>query len=197
ECASQLDAAAQRYLHLIRTSTKQMDHLIEDLLAFSRLGRQALRKRTLEPAELVQQSLDELKAEQEGRVVAVRIGQLPSCEGDPVLLKQVFMNLLQNALKFTRTREQAMLEIGWAKTTEKGPAYFVKDNGVGFNMQYAPQIFGVFQRLHRAEEYEGTGVGLAIVQRIIHRHGGTVWAESDLDKGATFYFTVTGEAGHA
>jgi light-regulated signal transduction histidine kinase (bacteriophytochrome) len=196
ECASQLDAAAQRYLHLIRTSTKQMDHLVEDLLAFSRLGRQALRKRSLEPAELVRHSLEELKSEQEGRAVDIRIEHLPACEGDLVLLKQVFINLLQNALKFTRTRDRAILEVGWTKT-EKGQAYYVKDNGVGFNMQYASQIFGVFQRLHRAEDYEGTGVGLAIVQRIIHRHGGTVWAEAEVNRGATFYFTLTGEVTHA
>jgi light-regulated signal transduction histidine kinase (bacteriophytochrome) len=192
EYAAHLDLTARRYLELIRTSTKQMDQLVQGLLDFSRLGRQPLHKRSVETASLVQQSLSELKGEYQGRTVDVRIGELPPCEGDPVLLKQVFVNLLQNALKFTRRRNPAVIEVGSIQTP-KGRAYFVKDNGIGFNMQYAQQLFGVFQRLHRSEEYEGTGVGLAVVQRIIHRHGGTVWAESEVENGAVFYFTVAPE----
>lgn len=196
ECSSQLSAAAHRYLQLVRASVKQMDKLVEDLLAFSRLGRQALRKRPLNPSDLAREAFEELKREHEGRIVEVLIDEIPLCEGDPTLLKQVFLNLLQNALKFTRARDRAIIEVGWT-ATEKGTAYFIKDNGIGFNMLHADQLFGVFQRLQRAEDYEGTGVGLAIVQRIIHRHGGTVWAESEVNRGATFYFTLSGDGHHA
>lgn len=195
EYSAQLPPPAVRYLQLTRNATQQMDQLVNDLLNFSRLGRQPLHVQVVQPSELARQALDDLQAEQENRKVVVKIGELPSCEADPVLLKQVFVNLLQNALKFTRPRAEALIEVG-SLDTEQGPAYYVKDNGVGFNMQYAENIFGVFQRLHRSEEYEGTGVGLAIVQRIVQRHGGTIWAEAEVDKGATFFFTLGG-ARHA
>ena len=193
EYAPQLPAEAQRYLGLVRDNAQQMGHLIEDLLAFSRLSRQPLNKQTVAPAELVRQVLAELRAEQEGRKVEVTIGDLPACEADPALLKQVWVNLLSNALKFTRKREDAQHRNRCPSQIRQPECiYFVKDNGVGFDMQYANKLFGVFQRLHRAEEYEGTGVGLAIVQRIVHRHGGRIWAEAEVDKGATFYFTLEG-----
>jgi len=191
EYASQLPAEAQRYLGLVRDNARQMGHLIEDLLAFSRLSHLPLNKQTLAMAEVVRKALDELSAEQEERNVEVTIGDLPVCEADPALLKQVWVNLLSNAFKFTRKREEAHIEIG-AKQTGGESVYFVKDNGVGFDMQYVDKLFGVFQRLHRSEEYEGTGVGLAIVQRIVHRHGGGAWAEAEVDKGAAFYFTLGG-----
>ena len=191
EYASQLPAEAQRYLGLVRDNAKQMGHLIEDLLAFSRLSRLPLNKQTVAMAEVVQRALAELSAEQQGRDVEVTIGDLPDCEADPALLKQVWVNLLSNAIKFTRKRKDAHIEIG-AKQTGAECIYFIKDNGVGFDMQYVDKLFGVFQRLHRSEEYEGTGVGLAIVQRIVHRHGGGAWAEAEVDKGATFYFALGG-----
>jgi signal transduction histidine kinase len=196
EYAPQLPAEAKRYLDLVRDNAQQMGHLIEDLLAFSRLSRLPLNKQAVAPVEIVQKALAELRAGQGERNVDVTIGDLPACEADPALLKQVWVNLLSNAFKFTRKREPARIEIGWIPplSGEKTAAgcYFIKDNGVGFDMQYADKLFTVFQRLHRAEEYEGTGVGLAILQRIVHRHGGRVWAEAEPDKGATFYFTLGG-----
>jgi light-regulated signal transduction histidine kinase (bacteriophytochrome) len=148
--------------------------------------------------------LAEMRKEQEGRQVEVIIGDLPSCQADPTLLKQVWMNLLSNALKYTRKREAARIEIGsrmeprpvangYARGpsgTETATVYFVRDNGAGFDMKYAHKLFGVFQRLHRVSDYDGTGVGLAIVQRIISRHGGRVWGEAEVNKGATFSFTL-------
>jgi light-regulated signal transduction histidine kinase (bacteriophytochrome) len=184
--APTLSDEPQHYLQLVRQNAQQMGCLIDDLLTFSRLSRQPLNKQSITPTRLVREVWDDLRPEQEGRRVDIVISDLPACRADPTLLKQVFVNLLSNALKFTRQREVAQIEVG----CREGHVYFVKDNGVGFDMQYAHKLFGVFQRLHRAEEYEGTGVGLAIVQRIIHRHDGRVWAEAEVDKGATFYFTL-------
>ncbi|MBI2939286.1 MAG: MEDS domain-containing protein [Chloroflexi bacterium] len=189
EHAPELVPDAQRYLHLVRNNAQQMGRLIDDLLAFSRLSRQPLNKQTVELSDLVRQVLEDLRAEREGRRVEVRVGDLPPCQADPALLRQVLMNLLANALKFTRKRELAEMEVG-SREVRGERVYFVKDNGVGFDMRYADKLFGVFQRLHRAEEYEGTGVGLAIVQRIIHRHGGRVWAEAAVNEGATFLFQI-------
>ncbi len=191
EYAPELQAKSQRYLRLIKENARQMGQLIDDLLAFSRLSRQSLRKHTIEPAILVQRVLEDLHTEQQQRRVEIKIGDLPPCQADPALLKQVFVNLISNALKFTRDRDSAVVEIN-AQEQDGECVYFVKDNGVGFDMHYAHKLFGVFQRLHRAEDYEGTGVGLAIIQRIIHRHGGRVWAEAKVDEGATFYFTLAG-----
>ncbi len=187
--AAQLPAESRRYLDLVRANTQQMGHLVDDLLAFSRLSRQPLNKQRVAPADLVRQALADLRAEQEGRRVEIVVGDLPDCEGDPALLKQVFVNLLANALKYTRKREVARIEVG-CENREGERVCFVRDNGVGFDMQYVGKLFRVFQRLHRAEEYEGTGVGLAIVQRIIQRHGGRAWAEAEVNQGATFYFTI-------
>jgi light-regulated signal transduction histidine kinase (bacteriophytochrome) len=133
-----------------------------------------------------------LQPEAEGRVIEWKIAKLPAAECDPILIRQVFQNLLANALKFTRSRERAIIEIG--QRQENGQLVIaIRDNGVGFNMKYKDKLFGVFQRLHRAEDFEGTGIGLATVQRIIHKHGGQVWAEAELDKGATFFFTMGAE----
>jgi PAS domain S-box-containing protein len=191
EHGPQLPAEAQRYLGLVRSSTLQMSHLVDDLLALSKLGRQAITVETVALAQLVQDALSLLRVEQEGRNVKITVGELPACQGDPGLLKQVFVNLLSNALKFTSKRDPSFIEIG-CHQKDGECVFFVRDNGVGFDMRYVHKLFGVFQRLHRAEDYEGTGIGLAIVQRIVHRHGGRVWAESEVDQGATFYFTLKG-----
>ena len=141
---------------------------------------------------LVRTVLEELNPQFGGREVEIKVGNLPSCHGDAALLKQVWMNLLSNAIKYSRGRKKTVVEIGCM--SEKGEnVYIVRDNGAGFDMTYAHKLFGVFQRLHRSDEFEGTGVGLAIVQRVVHRHGGRVWAEAEVDRGATFYFTVAGE----
>ncbi len=191
EFSPQLPERAQHYLDSARKNAVQMGRLIDDLLAFSKLGRQPLRKQPIAPAELVRQALQELPFDEEGRQVEITVGDLPACEGDPSLLKQVLINLLSNGFKYTRTREIARIEIGALAAMDRGiPVYYVRDNGVGFDMRYADKLFGVFQRLHGAQEFPGSGVGLAIVQRIVHRHGGRVWAEAALNQGATFYFVL-------
>jgi light-regulated signal transduction histidine kinase (bacteriophytochrome) len=174
-------------LERIYENANKMGQLIDGLLAFSRLSRQPLKKQEVSPAVIVQRVLEELQPEQAGRRIKIQAGNLPACLADPTLLHQVFANLISNALKYTRPRDPAVIEIGWS---DKAQAYFVKDNGAGFDMKYADKLFGVFQRLHRAEEFEGTGVGLAIVQRIVHRHEGRIWAEAEPAKGAAFYFTM-------
>ncbi len=189
---------AQRCLQIVQANTQQMGHLVDDLLAFSRLSRQPLKTQRVAPGDLVRHVLEDLRDQRDGRPVEMTIGELPPCQADPALLKQVFVNLLGNALKYTRGRDPARIEIGARSDGPQpgGSVYFIKDNGAGFDMQYADKLFGVFQRLHRAEDYEGTGVGLAIVQRIVHRHGGRIWAEAQVDHGAAFYFTLEGEAHH-
>lgn len=177
-------------LQLIRRTAQQTDELVNGLLDFSRLGRQPLHKHPIDVANLVDAVLEDLGVDQTGRSVKVSLGSFPACEADPTLLKVVFTNLLHNALKFTRTREEARIEVGCLTAGE--PIYYVKDNGIGFDMQYARQLFGMFQRLHQQDVFEGTGVGLAIVQRIVRRHGGRIWAEAQKDLGATFYFTLSG-----
>ncbi len=188
----QLPEEARRYLRTIRGGAQQMGALIDDLLTFSRLSRQPVKKHEVNMTKLVRAVLEELTVLQQGRLIDVRVGPLPVCRGDPILLKQVWVNLLSNALKYTRKRERAEIEIG-CRTTNGVDTFFVRDNGTGFDMRYADKLFGVFQRLHRMEDYEGTGVGLAIVQRVINRHGGRIWAEAMVDQGATFNFTVEGE----
>ena len=195
EHAPALAPEAQRYLHLVQDNTQQMGRLVDDLLAFSHLSRQPMAKQLVDPTDLVHAALQDLHAEQAGRQIDLVIRDLPTCQADPALLKQVWVNLLSNALKFTRPREGAVIEVG-AYEEDTHPVYYVKDNGVGFDMRYVGKLFGVFQRLHKAEEYEGTGVGLAIVQRIVHRHGGRVWAEAKVDQGATFWFTLEGGTGN-
>ena len=132
----------------------------------------------------------DLGKEQNGREIDIQVGDLPECVADASLLRQVFVNLLSNALKYTRRKEKAVVEVG-CRQEKEGRVYFVRDNGAGFDMQYAQKLFGVFQRLHLQTEFEGTGVGLSIVHRIIHRHGGRIWAEAEVDKGATFHFTLS------
>ncbi|HTR39933.1 MAG TPA: PAS domain S-box protein [Bryobacteraceae bacterium] len=201
-------AEAHRYLGIVNDNAVQMGTLIDGLLSFSRLGRQALNIQTVAPEDLVRQALADLSSEQQGRQVEITVADLPPCQADPLLLKQVFFNLLANSLKYTRNRPVSRVEVGSFRFAElaaqtevcqngaprgaepDAAIYYVRDNGAGFDMRYADKLFGVFQRLHRAEEYEGTGVGLATVRRIITRHGGSVWAEAALDQGAAFYFTL-------
>lgn len=185
--ASQLEPEGQRYLGRVRALTQRMGQLIDDLLAFSRLGRQTLHTQTVAPGPLIQSVLAELRPDNDGRPVELIVGDLPACQADPALLRQVFANLLSNALKYARQRAVIRIEVGWHLSAN---AYFVRDNGAGFDMRYADKLFKVFQRLHTDEAFEGTGVGLAIVHRIIQRHGGRIWAEAEIDQGATFYFTL-------
>ncbi len=180
---------AVRFLQHIRTNAQGMQKLVDALLGFSRLGRRALEPRLLSPTPLVRQALSDLGVELERAGAVVEIGDLPQCEADPVLLKQVFVNLISNALKFTREIEEPRVEV--TSTSRDGAiVYVVRDNGVGFDPQYADKIFGVFQRLHRAEDYEGTGIGLATVERIVTKHGGQIWCEGEPGVGASFYFTL-------
>ncbi|HET6332525.1 MAG TPA: PAS domain S-box protein, partial [Polyangiales bacterium] len=188
----QLPAEAKRYLQTIRAGAQRMATLIDDLLAFAHVSRQSLTKRCVDTNSMVRTALTELEESAHGRELEVRIGELPPCEGDPALLKQVWFNLLSNALKYTRKCHPAIVEAGCDR--DRGTnTYFVRDNGAGFDMKYVHKLFGVFQRLHRAEDYEGTGVGLAIVQRVIRRHGGRIWAEATEGHGATFHFTLEPE----
>jgi signal transduction histidine kinase len=187
-----LDEPARRVVDLIQDRTLRMERLIEDLLRFARLGRQRLAVTPVDLDELVQRSLDDLRPTCEGRAVTFTVGRLGSAEADPALLGQVWANLLGNAIKFTRERDPALVEVGCRANADRPPAYYVRDNGAGFDMQRADRLFGVFQRFHGATEFEGSGVGLAIVRRVIERHGGQVWAESAPGEGATFYFTLRG-----
>jgi signal transduction histidine kinase len=185
-----LEAEARRLLGVIQDRARQMEQLIEDLLVFARLGRQQLAVTSVQLDDLVTRTLDDLRSSCEGRQIGFTVGRLGTVQADPAMLKQVLANLFGNAIKFTRKREPAAVEIG-CRTVADGPSvYYVKDNGAGFDMRHADKLFGVFQRLHSAADYEGTGVGLAIVQRVIERHGGRVWAESAPGEGATFYFTL-------
>jgi light-regulated signal transduction histidine kinase (bacteriophytochrome) len=185
-----LPAEGLMYLDKVKENANKMASLIDDLLTFSRLSRNPLKKRRVDLRGLVVQVIDDLHAETAGRQVKWTIEDLPPCQADPVLLKQVYANLISNALKYTRPRDPAVIEIG-SKKLRGQMVYTVRDNGVGFDMQYAGNLFGVFQRLHPESEFEGTGIGLAIVQRIINRHGGRIWAEAEVDKGATFLFTLS------
>jgi len=182
---------AKRYQNLICENAQQMGRLIDDLLSFSRLSRQPLKRQPVDIRQVVDEALRHLSRESDNGHARITVGKLPACQADPALLKQVYVNLISNAIKYSRKRADARVEIG-CMDGDDPPTYFVRDNGVGFEMKYADKLFGVFQRLHRAEDYEGTGVGLAIVQRIVNRHGGRVWADAEIDKGATFYFTLGG-----
>lgn len=185
-----LDAAAARYLGVIAGSAAKMGQLIDDLLGFSRTGRAELRVQRVCLSELVQEVQQDLAPSIEGRRVTWDVGELSAVSGDPHLLRLVWMNLLSNAVKYTRPRPEAHIEVGARPADNGHVVVFVRDNGVGFDPQYASKLFGVFQRLHRDEEFEGTGIGLATVRRIIHRHGGEIWAEGAPDQGATFFFSL-------
>ncbi|HVH66203.1 MAG TPA: ATP-binding protein [Candidatus Acidoferrum sp.] len=193
EHASELTPQAANYLKRVADSGKHMGTLVDDLLAFSRLSRQQLQKVSVDTTDIVQTVWNRLSENLDGRVVDFRLAPLPLSMADRVLLEQVFENLLSNALKYSNKRQRTTIEVGTFSDKATGDTvFYVKDNGVGFDMRYAGKLFGVFQRLHRADEYEGTGVGLAIVHRIVQRHGGRIWVEAEPDKGATFYFTLGG-----
>jgi signal transduction histidine kinase len=190
--AAQLPDDARRLLADAVSAARRMDRLIEDLLRFSRLGQQSLVKRPVEVAVLVAEVLDDLRGDVAGRTIEVAVGDLGQAVADPALLKQVLANLLSNAFKFTRRRERAVVTIGRRDAVGQ-PAWFVRDNGAGFDMRYAERLFGVFQRMHRQDEFEGTGVGLSLANRIVQRHGGRMWAEATVGEGATFHFTLSTE----
>jgi PAS domain S-box-containing protein len=179
----------REYLQIVRDNTVRMGHLVDDLLAFAQLGRKPMNKQPVPTATIVEQVLSDARQQENGRSVKVSVGEMPVLWGDPALLKQVFVNLIGNAFKYTRMRAEAVIEIG-SREIGGEQVLFVGDNGAGFDMKYADKLFGVFQRLHRLEDFEGTGVGLAIVQRIVQRHGGRVWAQAAVDRGATFHFTI-------
>jgi light-regulated signal transduction histidine kinase (bacteriophytochrome) len=189
--APKLDDEGVRYLGLIQENAHRMGRLIDDLLTFSRLGRQQMTMSTVDIGALVKSVFEELAAQEPGRKIKLTVHLAPPVFGDASMIRQVLVNLLSNAVKFTRPEAEAFIEFGYLP--EKGDgAYYIKDNGVGFDMKYVGKLFGVFQRLHSVSEFEGTGVGLALVYRIITRHGGWVWAEGALNQGAAFYFTLPG-----
>ncbi|MBV8826892.1 MAG: DUF4118 domain-containing protein [Bradyrhizobiaceae bacterium] len=188
--SSSLDDKSRRYIRLILESAKKMGNLIDDLLGFSRIGRAETRTAAVNLGQLAREVVADFGQDASGRDIVWRIGALPVCRGDRSMLRLVLVNLVSNAVKFTRIRTRAEIEIGSAREDSREVEIFVRDNGAGFDMQHANKLFGVFQRLHLAEEFEGTGIGLATVQRIVHRHGGKVRAEGMVDNGAIFYFSL-------
>jgi signal transduction histidine kinase len=186
---TQLDATGQKYLQRIREGAKHMGQLVDDLLNMARLGRQDVVRRPTDTNLLVKNAISNLQAECEGRQIDWRVANLPEIDCDPGLMKIVFTNLLSNAVKYTRRTPQAVIEVGPA--ADDANVIVIRDNGAGFEQQYAHKLFAVFQRLHRAEDFEGTGVGLATVDRIIRKHGGRIWASGEVDRGATFCFTLS------
>jgi PAS domain S-box-containing protein len=181
----------QHYLLRIQDGTRRMGMLVDDLLNLTRIGKQEPKLQVSGVESIVRDVIADLKPDIGDRAVEWKVGYLPYVEGDPALLRVVFQNLLANALKYSRPRPKAVIEVG-RQEVDGQSVLFVRDNGVGFNMKYADKLFGVFQRLHRAEDFEGTGVGLAIVQRIVQKHGGRIWAEAAVNQGATFFFTLGG-----
>ena len=190
QASSLLDEKSHRYIRTILESAKRMGNLIDDLLAFSRIGRAETKKTAVDLEQLVKEVVAEIGQETKGRDIAWKIGALPVCYGDRSMLGLVVVNLVSNAVKFTRMRRPAEIEIGCVDGNKNEIEVFVRDNGAGFDMQYVNKLFGVFQRLHLPEQFEGTGIGLATVQRVIHRHGGKVRAEGAVDQGATFSFSL-------
>jgi signal transduction histidine kinase len=186
---ARMSVDARALLEMVNTAGQRMDQLIEDLLVFSRLGRQPVSKRRTDVGALVASTLEEFAGERASRRVDVLVGPLPVILADTALLTQVLTNLLSNAFKFTSGREHATIEVG-CRTEDRETVFFVRDNGAGFDMRYAAKLFGVFQRLHSQNEFQGTGVGLSLVQRIVTRHGGRIWAEAVVNEGATFYFSL-------
>jgi K+-sensing histidine kinase KdpD len=190
QASSLLDEKSQRFIRTILDSAKRMGNLIDDLLAFSRIGRAETRNTEVDLEQLVKEVVAEIGRDTKSRDIDWKIGALPVCYGDRSMLRLVVVNLVSNAVKFTRMRSPAEIEIGCMDRNKKEVEVFVTDNGAGFDMQYVNKLFGVFQRLHLPEQFEGTGIGLATVQRIVHRHGGKVRGEGAVDQGATFYFSL-------
>ena len=179
---------------MINDASVQMGQLIDDLLEFSRMGRVDLREGRVVLGEVLREAVRDLEMSAQGRKIVWKIAEsLPTVVGDVAMLRQVLTNLLGNAVKYTRDRDPAEIEVGCAGEEDGRAIFFVRDNGAGFDMQYAHKLFGVFQRLHRSDEFEGTGIGLATVHRVVSRHGGRVWAEGAIGRGATFYFTLRSE----
>jgi light-regulated signal transduction histidine kinase (bacteriophytochrome) len=188
--SSMLDEKGRRYTVAILESAKRLGELIDDLLTFSRIGRAETQRTVVSMDQLVKEVLTEVQQEADGRKINWRIGALANVYGDRSMLRVALVNLLSNAFKFTRNRDPAEIEIGCSNGNRNEVVFYVKDNGVGFDMKYVNKLFRVFQRLHRAEDFEGTGIGLASVQRIIQRHGGRIWAEGEVNRGASFYFAI-------
>jgi two-component system sensor histidine kinase/response regulator len=186
---SAVPSGVRQHIEALSAQAARMSELIEDLLRLSRLGREPLQKNTVDMGPLVHQIVSELRAAETPRLIEISIGELPPARADPSLLRQVWVNLVANALKFTRRREHARIQIeGASRAADK--LYSIRDNGAGFDPHRAERLFGIFQRLHSAQEFEGTGVGLSIARRIIERHGGSIWAEGEPDRGAAFHFTL-------
>jgi PAS domain S-box-containing protein len=188
--AGQLDAEGRRMLGIIRGEVGRMGNLLDALLVFSRLSRQPLEPVPVDMHALAQEVFDGLAALEPERKLRFVLSPLPTAIGTLTMIRQVWVNLIGNAIKFTQGREPGEIEIGARDGEEGAPVYYVKDNGVGFDMRFADKLFGIFQRFHRAEEFPGIGVGLALVQHIVHRHGGRVWAEAEVNRGTTVYFTL-------
>jgi light-regulated signal transduction histidine kinase (bacteriophytochrome) len=193
KCSAQLDPNGAKYLAKIHEAAFKMSHLIDDMLRLAKVGRQGLHKKEVSLRSLVDEVLAELGTEIEKRKIDWRITALPAIDCDRGLMKQVLANLISNAVKYTGTREKGLIEIG-QMTIEGQTAFFVRDNGVGFDMKLASRLFAPFQRLHQDHEFEGTGIGLATVQRIIEKHRGRIWAESEPGRGSTFFFTINAES---
>ena len=189
DSADKLDDEGKRLLNIIQGNTEKMENIIDDLLALSRIGRKDVELSDIDMHELAKAVFDEVKAVNPERKLQFNVKPLPPAHGDKGMIRQVFFNLLSNAIKFTKPKEVSVVEVGGYADGSRN-MYYVKDNGVGFDMQYANQLFGAFQRLHSDEEFEGTGIGLAIVKRIVNRHDGKIWAEGKENEGATFYFTI-------
>jgi light-regulated signal transduction histidine kinase (bacteriophytochrome) len=185
----QFDEQGRQYFQLIQNSTRRMSQLIDDLLTLSRTSRQRIHKQAVSPTELVNKIWDQIQPEIPDRQIEIHIGEMPTCFADPSLLEQVFVNLIANALKFTKQESLAKIEVD-GHQQDNEIIFMVKDNGVGFDMKYGDRLFHVFQRLHHDEDFEGTGVGLANVQRIVQRHEGRVWAEAEIGQGAVFFFSL-------
>jgi signal transduction histidine kinase len=193
ETVDEVGSDARRHIQFIKEASEHAGKLVDDLLSFARMGRAEMRRSRVDMNSLVSLVIGELQPEIGGRVVTWRVGKLPLIIADPAMIALVVKNLLSNALKYTATREEAVIDVG-AVRDEKETRFCVRDNGIGFDMQYVDKLFKVFQRLHRSEDFSGSGIGLAHVQRIVRRHGGRAWAEGKVDEGATFYFALPNEA---
>jgi len=187
--AATLEGKSLHYVRRIAQSAKDAGELVDNLLAFSRMGRAEMRRDVVDMGQIVQEVCRSLEVETEGRDITWKLGSLPLARGDAAMLRVVWQNLLSNAVKYTQSRPQAIIEVGSREEGDEA-LFFIRDNGVGFDMRYVNKLFGVFQRLHSKEQFEGTGIGLAHVRRIVSRHGGRTWAEGELDRGATFSFTL-------